>query len=178
MTDEHYQLGSASRLKAEAIGLPGQRTFRLLIDAGGRTACIWLEKEQMQALSMAVDQLIAQLRANRVPSQSSDADVLRSSTTEFALPPEIEFKAGRLGLGYDEDTDTMTILVHDVDDEDGDDATLSVHASRAQMRSLSQEIGEVISAGRPRCPLCGTPMTAGQHVCPGSDGHYPTAIQT
>ena len=176
MNDERYQLGMATRLKAEALGVPGQRTFRLLLATDSQTACLWLEKEQMQALAMAVDQLTAQLRANRVPSQSRDTDVLPSDTSEFQLPAEVEFKVSRLGLGYDQDTDNLVVLAHDLEaDEDGP-ATLSARATRAQMRHLSAEIAKIVSAGRPRCPLCGAPLTGEKHSCEGSNGHRPESL--
>jgi hypothetical protein len=29
----------------------------------------------------------------------------------------------------------------------------------------------VTASGRPRCPLCGSPLDGSLHFCPGSNGH-------
>jgi uncharacterized repeat protein (TIGR03847 family) len=176
MSSERYQLGLAKHVRPEALGQPGQRTFRLLLATDSQSACLWMEKEQMQALAMAVDQLVAQLRANRIRSQSRDADVRTAEATDFGLPAEIEFKVSRLGLGYDQDTDHLVILAHELDADEDEPATLSIRATRAQMRQLSTEITRVVSAGRPRCALCGAPLTGEKHSCAGSNGHHPESL--
>lgn len=147
MSSEQNQLGQARLLKPEALGQPGQRTFRLLLATDSQSACLWMEKEQMQALAMAIDQLVAQLRANRIPSQSRDDDITSAEETDFNLPAEVEFKVSRLGLGYDQDTDHLIVLAHELDADEDDPATLSIRATRAQMRQLSTEITKVVSAG-------------------------------
>ena len=54
MFDAQYVFGPATRLQAQAIGEPGHRTFRLLIESDdGRAAALWVEKEQLQALGLA-----------------------------------------------------------------------------------------------------------------------------
>ena len=43
---------------------------------------------------------------------------------------------------------------------------------RAAARALVTQITEIVSAGRPRCPLCGQPLEGdGAHFCPSSNGH-------
>jgi hypothetical protein len=71
--DAQYVFGPASRLQAQAIGEPGHRTFRLLVESDdGRAAALWVEKEQLQALGLAVEQLLAEFQgkvAGRPPQQ-------------------------------------------------------------------------------------------------------------
>ena len=63
MFDAQYAFGPATRLQAEAIGEPGHRTFRLLVESDdGRAAALWVEKEQLQALGLAVEQLLAEFQ--------------------------------------------------------------------------------------------------------------------
>ena len=58
------ELGLATAVDAQAFGQPGQRTFRLrLLGEQAEAASLWLEKEQMQALSLALE---ADARAARL----------------------------------------------------------------------------------------------------------------
>src|SRR5205814_7161666 len=61
--EAQYVFGPASRLQAQAIGEPGHRTFRLMVESGdGRAAVLWVEKEQLQALGLAVEQLLTEFQ--------------------------------------------------------------------------------------------------------------------
>ncbi|MDQ3044791.1 MAG: DUF3090 family protein, partial [Chloroflexota bacterium] len=51
----------AQRVRAEAIGEPGQRRFRLLVLVEGKTYIGWMEKQQLQALGLALEQLLEHL---------------------------------------------------------------------------------------------------------------------
>ena len=51
----------AQRLRVEAIGEPGQRRFRLLALMDGETYIVWMEKQQLQALGLALEQMLEQL---------------------------------------------------------------------------------------------------------------------
>jgi uncharacterized repeat protein (TIGR03847 family) len=44
-------------------------------------------------------------------------------------------------------------------------------AGLPQMRALSRAAQEVVSQGRPICPLCGQPIDPEGHFCPRSNGH-------
>ena len=98
MFDAQYVFGPATRLQAQAIGEPGHRTFRLLIEGeDGRAAALWVEKEQLQALGLAVEQLLAEFQGRlgaRLPRQPPPET--------FPSNPTVDFKVGRLALGQDE----------------------------------------------------------------------------
>src|SRR6478609_11670539 len=53
--------GDAVRAMVEAIGEPGQRRFRLVALIDGTTCVIWMEKQQLQALGIALEQVLDQL---------------------------------------------------------------------------------------------------------------------
>ena len=55
-----WDFGRAELLEPEAIGEPGQRTFRLRVLSGSEAASLWLEKEQLVALTLAIRQLLEQ----------------------------------------------------------------------------------------------------------------------
>jgi uncharacterized repeat protein (TIGR03847 family) len=172
---EPIDLGTAAHVKADAIGEPGQRTFRVRIVSGSGSATLWLEKEQLQALGMAIDQLLAQLRSNKIGR--SEPPSTPSESGDFPQSSDTELRVGRLGLGYAEEKDKLNLLTQDPEAEVDGPPTLTCRVSRGKMRTLSSEIGAVVSAGRPRCPLCNAAITPGTpHACPGSNGRSPYPI--
>ncbi|MDQ2903995.1 MAG: DUF3090 family protein, partial [Chloroflexota bacterium] len=59
-------LGIVELLGAEAVGQPGQRRFRLFARSSRGTAVMWMEKEQLSTLSVAVDRLLAHITEGQV----------------------------------------------------------------------------------------------------------------
>jgi hypothetical protein len=53
-------------------------------------------------------------------------------------------------------------------------ATFACRATREQLRALGRNISDVVTAGRPRCPLCGEPMESADkpHGCVRTNGHH------
>ena len=47
-----------SKVSAEAIGKPGNRTFRIIAETGTASAIIWIEKQQLLQLATGLMQLI------------------------------------------------------------------------------------------------------------------------
>ena len=77
--------GSVSGLEAEAIGEPGRRTFRLRVRSGQQTASLWLEKEQLQALAVALMQVLVRAgKAERLPAPGASPSPL--SPIPLSLP--------------------------------------------------------------------------------------------
>lgn len=168
----------ARRLRVEAIGEPGQRRFRLLAVINEQTYIVWMEKQQLQALGLALEQMLEQLPDTGPELGATGIPV------EFNLGTRRQFRAGRMELGYDEGTDTMVIVAHDMNDEPdtGDipleavPASFACRITREQAREISADAAAVVAAGRPRCTMCGAPMGPGPHVCPQQNGHYPTGL--
>jgi len=172
---ERSDLGRVDAIKADAIGDPGNRTFRLRAMSSEGSATLWLEKEQLQALGMAIDEILAQLRASRVGQ--SEAMAPSAESGDFPARSSVDFRIGRLGLGYDESRDALSLLAHDQESDPDGPPTVQMLAGRGQMRRLSTEITAVVSAGRPRCPLCNTPITPGSHhSCPRANGKAPHPV--
>lgn len=180
MFDAQYVFGPATRLQAQAVGEPGHRTFRLLVESDdGRAAALWVEKEQLQALGLAVEQLLAEFQG------SSGARSPRQPAVETFPPnPTVDFKVGRLALGQDESElesgPRYVLLVYDLEgsgseeEDPGQRATFVCRATREQLRILTRGIADVVAAGRPRCPLCGEPMDSKDkpHGCVRSNGYH------
>lgn len=167
LPESTHDFGRVTILEAEAFGKPGERTFRLRVVAPAGSASLWLEREQLQALSMAVRQVLSQHRTGEPPLHEEQPP----AAAESAAEPAVDFKVGRLSLGYDESEDTFMFYAHELEADPEGPPTFACEATSVQARAISEEIDRIVAAGRPRCFLCGQPIEAGQHVCPRSNGH-------
>jgi uncharacterized repeat protein (TIGR03847 family) len=162
-----HEFGPVDEIDAESIGEPGHRTFRLLAERGPNTASLWLEKEQLQALGMIMEQQLARLSGRR----QAEARPLLSLASRFEGHATFNFKVGRMAVGFDERTGTFTLTAHELEDEPTESLpTFTCTATTPQVAALAAKIADVVAAGRPRCPLCGSPIE-GAHVCPLANGH-------
>jgi len=137
-----------------------------------------VEREQLQALAMLIEQLLTNLpaldlRANPARGQAGTESRESAST----VPPDVEFKVGQLALGYDEGERLYLILAHDIESDPDGPARFSCQATRRQLRTLAQSIVPLLAAGRPRCPACEAPLGSGKHVCPRANGHAARAAE-
>ena len=100
------------------------------------------------------------------------------------MPLEEEFRVGTMGLGWDADSrsivvELLAVTEEEVDEsvvlddtEEGPDA-LRVFLSPVQARAFAERAEQVVSAGRPPCPLCAEPLSADGHVCARLNGYRP-----
>ncbi len=165
MTDSPHDFGPISHVDASAVGAPGQRTFRLLVSGEEGIASLWLEKEELQALGVAIDQMLARLSRKPEWKFYGSAPEQDDPAGDAEASPSIEFKVGQLSLGFDTDKRMFVLLAHDAEDDPEGPATFTCLATASQLRSLSRRISTVVSAGRPRCVLCGDPIEPDGHVC-------------
>ena len=159
------ELDIARGIDAQTFGQPGQRTFRLrLIGSAGQSASLWMEKEQMQALSMALKQMLAQLEYDQEPPPADVGD--------FPTVADHDFRVGRMGMGFNASDRTVVVYAFELGtDEDEEQPTLRVRLTQEQCASLGVQLDDIIAGGRPVCPLCGLPMDATGHACVRSNGH-------
>ena len=59
--EERHELDEITKLTAVAMGVPGNRTFFLILERKGEWIRAWLEKELLEALALAIDQLLSTL---------------------------------------------------------------------------------------------------------------------
>jgi len=159
-------LGEVDEIDAEAIGAPGHRTFRLLAEHGDTTLSLWVEKEQLEALAVIIDQQVAGATGRGM----EEARTTLTLASRFPGRPSIDFRAGRLAVGYDERNRRLVFTADELEESGPGPLRYQWSASRPQVRALSAKIAEIVAAGRPRCPLCGAPIE-GKHVCPAANGH-------
>ncbi len=153
-------LGLVADLTAESFGEPGQRTFRLLARTPEGAVSLWLEKEQIVALGAALEELLERVRGGNEPS----------SLFKPVLIGELEVRVGSLTLGYSEEREGFVMEAADFISP-FDFEAIRLTASRSQLQLVEEQIAQIVAGGRPRCPLCGTPLTGDAHFCPPSNGH-------
>ena len=106
-------LGLATVLGAEAIGQPGQRRFRVFAQASTRTALLWMEKEQLNDLAIALDRVLAQITEGgvlRTVAQAGPGPRPSGLPEDFPTRPTFEFQVGQIRIGYDEGRDLLALI--------------------------------------------------------------------
>jgi len=170
-----WDFGRAELLEPEAIGEPGQRTFRLRVISGSEAASLWLEKEQLIALTLAIRQLLEQTAAEGPPDEPDEP----AAAASFPNHPQVDFKLGKLGIGYDEKRRMVTIFGYEQEVEEDAPPTFACQVSRSQCHAFAERAEEAIAAGRPICILCGGPIDREGHKCLRRNGHstHPISLE-
>lgn len=161
MESPELDLGVVREVRAETFGEPGQRTFRLLIPRPDGALSLWLEKEQVVMLGSALHELL-----RRVPADMGHEPAERPAASFLG---EIEVRVGSLAVGYDRDSLGFALEASDFVSAFALES-IRFTAARSVFEALGRQLREIAAAGRPRCPLCGRPMTGEPHFCPESNG--------
>ena len=161
-----YELGGVASIKPEALGEPGKRTFRIQLQSGAASACLWLEKEQLSELALYLQQILASL-----PEQERERKEPVAEPEWAGGVASIDFKIGKMSLAHNAATTSFFIVAHDVEEPEDSVPTISFWLSMTQAEELVREALKVCAAGRPRCFLCGRPIDPDGHVCPRANGH-------
>jgi uncharacterized repeat protein (TIGR03847 family) len=155
-------------LAVGVIGEPGHRAFYLEARDHFRALTILVEKTQVQALA---ERAVEVLQGETIgPEETAD---------ELSQPVNPDWRAGQLGLGLDPDRKMIVIVAQESSDEGGEEvdpeslATARVWVRPAQMLAFAAKALELVSAGRPLCPVCGLPMDPEGHLCPRKNGKSP-----
>ena len=178
------ELDPLTHLVADAVGLPGKRTFFLQAASGADQVTLLIEKEQVRRLAEALDELLAQLARDR-PEDPEEVAAAAGGEMVLREPLVPEFRVGQLELIYDPERDRIVLAAAELQgraegDEGGEDEDVrQVHlvATRAQLRRMAEHGASVVRGGRPACPVCGNPMDPAGHVCPAMNGHRPLSAR-
>jgi uncharacterized repeat protein (TIGR03847 family) len=193
MPRRRYIFDPPDRFVAGTVGEPGDRTFFLQAREGGRIVSIALEKVQVAVLAERLGALLDELDLRGIAAtieRPAVEAVAADDDTDLDSAPLDEplneaFRAGSLTLGWDggaervlvearaQDADGEAIDPDEDDDEDEDGPDLlRVRMTAAAARSFVARAANVVSAGRPPCPLCGAPLDPLGHICPRRNGHF------
>ncbi len=200
MGSSQHNFGLVETVKPESLGLPGKRVFRLLIDgAPPAAATLWLEKEQLYGLSMAIKRMIESdaMQENAgeaedpeegpVVPRLDDLDSLKANSSAV-----LEFKVGRLGLALGPGKENVTLFFHDEQDDEETDsyseseeepeesfgeeiqqtAKLQFSLKVTQTKEFVNESLELCASGRGVDALSRQALVAAGKVDPNTNGHF------
>ncbi|NJP04138.1 MAG: DUF3090 family protein [Chloroflexaceae bacterium] len=172
MADFTYNLDPVDHITVGTVGPPGQRVFYMQARRDRQLLTLLAEKEQIRALSEAIDHLLEEL-TEKNPLLSTTDDML---ITNMSLEEPIEpmFRVAQMGLGYDNDRDMIVLVVQGASgEEEGDTILARFSANRSQIRTLGLHAQKVVASGRPVCRGCGRPVNPEGNFCPERNGHGP-----
>jgi uncharacterized repeat protein (TIGR03847 family) len=171
------------RFVAGTVGQPGERTFYLQASSGRRTTSVALEKVQVSRLAERLDELLDEELKRSSADEAGYAEAPDSLADDepLDLPLLEEFRVGVIALAWDRDDQRVVIEAQEETDspvepladdvpEDGP-GVLRVRITAAAARAFTRRALQLVSQGRPPCPLCGLPLDAAGHICPRQNGH-------
>ena len=158
-----YDLERPDHFTAGTVGPPGQRVFYLQAREGRTLVTLKSEKEQVRALGEYLSTLLERM------ADAGDPPVKNLALLE---PVEEAWAVGTIGVGYDETSRRVVVVLTGVVEEEGDEAPSARFAlTRAQAVAFVNRAQELMRGGRPICPMCSGPIDPGGHACPRSNGH-------
>jgi uncharacterized repeat protein (TIGR03847 family) len=158
-----FELESPDHFTVGTVGPPGQRVFYLQAREGRTLVTLKSEKEQVRALSEYLSILI-----DRVPDSGEPVP----TTLALIEPADEAWAVGTIGVGYDEASGRVVVVLTGVVEEEGEEAPSARFAvTRAQAAAFVERAQQLVRAGRPICPMCANAIDPGGHVCPRSNGH-------
>ena len=149
MANPVYEFDPVTHITAGALGVPGQRVFYIQAERGLDRVTLLCEKEQVQALAQAIDEMAGKLEGEfklaRVPAMA--VDEVRMTIKE---PVEPLFRVGAMALGYDANRDRVLLVAQEAlsEDEERDPQEVRFFATREQMQALSTYASDVVQRGR------------------------------
>lgn len=167
-----HEFAWPDRLVVGTIGHPGSRTFYLQARSGARLVSVALEKEQSAVLAEKIAEILDQLASGPAGSFSvpSTTPLELIDNEPLEQPVEQQFRTGAMTLGWDPSTAQIVIEAYPLteDDDPSDDAeeVLLVRIPVGAARAFAERTLEIVGAGRPLCPLCGSPLDPEGHDCP------------
>ncbi len=200
MFSAHYNFGRVDSVSAEALGVPGKRIFRILVDTPAAAATLWVEKEQLYGVGMA----LKKMNETERPKKKKDAGAGEEAEMGVLDDPEIlagytgenlEFKVSRLALAFGPGEDYITLFFNDERDEEevteraeeepeegqyGDEEEveeapppkLQVSLTRLQSEEFVRGSLEECSSGRGVDALSRQALVATGKVDPNRNGHF------
>src|SRR3954452_25073811 len=100
--------GRALAIDAEAVGQPGSRRFRLLVQSAGQCASVWMEKQQLAGIGEWFEETLQRLDREEPVTEPDE------EPGPIGAIYDLEFSAGQIGLGYQEDEGLFALQCFDL----------------------------------------------------------------
>lgn len=167
-----YYLTEADWVAVGVVGKPGNRTFYIQAGQGDQAVTLKVEKAQVAALAGFITDIMADL------PETSSPDVEGVGAVTLREPLDVAWAVGAIQLRYDNASDRIVILAEEIADAasgepEADRALAAIGLSRAQAASFVAAGSDLVTSGRPLCPLCDRPINPEGHACPRTNGHHP-----
>lgn len=162
---EAYDL-AADRLCVGTVGPVGSRLFLLQCRAGETLLTLKVEKLQVSAMAETLAQVV---RGADRPGALPDDQPLEG-------PGEPEWAVGTIGVSFDQGEDRVVLVIEELVPEGEVGAIARVSVTREQAAAFAIQATRLVEAGRPPCPLCGSPLDPSGHECPRTNGHRPPVV--
>lgn len=174
---DELELNPVDHICAGCQGEPGQRVFYLQARKGAQLVTLLCEKFQMQQLAAGITKYLDELQARFGQLKPAITD-FEEAEMELEEPLEPRFRAGQLGLGYDEAEDLLVLMAQEMTEdsqaalgeEPPERQSARFWATRQQMLNLAAHISLVASRGRAVCGNCLQPIDPAGHFCPRRNG--------
>ena len=149
--NESFSFDDVEFFTVGTLGPRGERVFYLQGRGDGRLVSLRLEKQQVASLADYLTQVLDDLPEASIGPLPSDLSLRE--------PVVAAWTVGAIGIAYSADDDRLVILAEEMTDDDNDDpAQARFTLCREQVVGLIDRARDVVSAGRPPCPYCGSPL--------------------
>lgn len=139
----HIELNPVSHLTVGTIGPPGQRVFYLQGSRGAQTISLTMEKQQARMMGESFVTLIDELDKQH-PVDTRELNEPIWLDMRLKEPVEPLFRAGNMGLGYNEDTNQVVLVAYELVDE-GEEPNVVVSGLPAPTSKPSSNISKKLS---------------------------------
>ena len=170
MPQDDIVLDPVDHITVGALGKPGQRIFYIQAIKGNLKITLIIEKIQLQSLLEGANKFLDEIR-KRFPEITEPEVNFHENDMQIRPPADPLFRAGDMGLAYDETRDLACIFVREAQLSGEEGRIVRFWCSRAQLIAVARWGAIIIQRGRPICPQCGQPIETEGHFCPKKNGH-------
>lgn len=161
---------------AGTIGVPGNRTFYLSIQAGTQTLNLKAEKQQVAALADYLERVVDAVGVGGTAANAPHAAPQSFDWTVGALSVAVAERSGEIIVtieelvlpGFDADLTGPEIPggVAEAGTDEHAPAAVQFSLTPPQARAFAQAANALTADGRPMCELCYLPIDPSGHDCP------------
>lgn len=175
---QKMDLNPISHITVDAVGQPGERVFYLQGKNDDQAVTLLVEKFQIQTLSLAIENLMSELR-EKMPEISFASAEYKEEEMVLEVPLNPLFRVGELSLGYDPEHDLMVLIATEVpleksEPEEESLSEIRFWCTRSQLWAMGRWGIELASRGRPVWPSTGEPILPPGEFSPKNNGHKTT----